>query len=135
MFSYRCELAGYLEIVLQPGDEPSAQCSVYIHKLTHKADVIVCLFFLVNNSHDKKQQQCIKQGQRSHYNFVGGGAGRHGIFSKSVFLEGTSIISPMYIKLSAVTDTAINGSLKYIIINPFQAIVPQNNTQISFILT
>lgn len=64
-----------------------------------------------------------------------GGAGRHGIFSKSIFLEGTSIISPMYIKLSAVTDTAINGSLKYIIINPFQAIVPQNNTQISFILT
>lgn len=73
MFSYRCELAGYLEIVLQLGDEPSAQCSVYIHKLTHKADVIVCLFFLVNESHDKKQQQCIKQGQRSHYNFGEGG--------------------------------------------------------------
>lgn len=49
------------------------------------------------------------------------------------FLEQTSIIWPMYIKWSAVTDTAINGSLKCTLMKPFQSIVTQNDTQVSFI--
>lgn len=106
-------------------------CLVCIHKLIEGWDW--CYFMLLslwstNPMTKKHNDDTLAKGKDLIATWVGG---QIWDFLKSVLFSGASIIWPMYIKWSAVTDTAINGSSKCTLMKRPQSIVTQHDTQVS----